>query len=79
MTCIEFNKRMELICRQRDLSAVKRDGMKLIIAELGAGVPGYLPALESFLKRLEYTHTNAAARVSLGDGIGGTDGSAGGG
>lgn len=64
MTCETFAKRMEIICRAKDDRAVKRDGLRLIMVELGNGVPGYLPALELWLRRLG---------GSL-DGLGGTDG-----
>jgi len=48
-----FAKAMDVIVTGEDLETVKRDGMKLIVEELGAGVPGYLPWLEKFANRLE--------------------------
>jgi hypothetical protein len=53
MTPREFEKRMDAILAGADLTAVKRDGMALIISELGLGMPAYMPALERFAVRLE--------------------------
>ncbi len=63
MTVATFAKRMEAICRLKDTNTVKKEGMKLIMVELGDGVPAYLETLELFLDRLNGV-----------DGIGGTDG-----
>lgn len=63
MTVQSFAKRMEAICRLKDTETVKKEGLRLIMVELGYGVPGYLGSLELYMRRLER------------DGIGGTDGS----
>lgn len=53
MSLPDFAKAMDRILTGNDLDTVKREGMKLITTELGAGVPGYIPYLERFAKRLE--------------------------
>lgn len=53
MSLNTFAKAMDAVVAGNDLEVVKREGMKLIIAELGAGVPAYLPWLETFLDRLD--------------------------
>jgi hypothetical protein len=52
MSAIEFNRRMSDLCKDRDDSSVLRKGMRMIVAELGAGAPQYLEGLEAFLKRI---------------------------
>lgn len=72
MTPLEFTRRMEALCRTKDDETVKRAGLRLIMVELGAGVLGYLPALEKFMERLGGFLPTAYTPGK--DGIGGTDG-----
>ena len=52
MTVLSFAKRMEAICRIKDDETVKKEGLRLIMVELGDGVPGYLKSLEMYMQRL---------------------------
>lgn len=53
MTPSAFNLRMAEIIENKDVGAVKRDGLKLITEALGQNVPAFMPGLEIYLQRLE--------------------------
>lgn len=64
MSLPAFAKAMDAIVAGTDLETIKRDGMKLIVAELGAGVPAYLPWLERFASRIEELSPRREHKIS---------------
>lgn len=52
LTPIQFDREMERIVHLTSREAVAQEGYALIERALGAGMPAYLPALDSFCKRL---------------------------
>lgn len=53
MSLPDFTKAMDAVLKGTDFETVKAAGIELICAELGKGVPGYLPVLERFGDRLD--------------------------